>query len=351
MRYLCVQIDKKSMAKILITGGTGYIGSHTAIELLQNTQYEVISIDNFVNSSPETVQRVSEITGKNWKNYPIDLCDFAATKQVFAENPDITGIIHFAAFKSVGESVEFPLNYYANNVISLINILRLCEEFGVKNVVFSSSCSVYGNIEKMPVTEETPIAKAECPYANTKVIGEQMIHDFVKNNDIHAVILRYFNPVGAHISAKIGENPINKPNNLVPVITQTAIGKIPKLRVFGGDYPTRDGSCVRDYIHVSDIANAHTKAIDFLQARKGQHQVETFNLGTGEGITVLEAIQAFETVSGQKLNYEIGARRAGDVVTIYADCTKSMQVLGWQPQYGILEMMQTAWKWEQFLAK
>ncbi|MBK6836649.1 MAG: UDP-glucose 4-epimerase GalE [Bacteroidetes bacterium] len=334
---------------ILITGGSGYIGSHTIIELF-NKGFEVVSVDNQSNSSINAYESVKKITGKEVKNYTIDLCDLNATREVF-KNHQFTGIIHFAAYKAVGESVEEPLKYYHNNIASLVNILALSKEFGVKNLIFSSSCSVYGNVEKLPVDENTPLPKAESPYAYTKQIGEVMIQDFCKvNQEFNAIALRYFNPVGAHPSGLNGESPINKPNNLVPIRTGVAIGKMAQLTVYGGDYPTRDGTCVRDYIHVSDIANAHVLAMGYLIHQKNSSNYDVFNLGTGNGVSVLEAIYAFEKVSGQKLNYKIGPRREGDVIAVYSDSAKVFKALNWQCEHDIESMMDTAWKWEKSMA-
>ncbi len=338
------------MAKILITGGTGYIGSHTAIEILNQGRYDLVSIDSQVNSSAATVQRVERITGQPFHNYSVDLCDREAVRQVFTENPDIVGVIHFAALKAVGESVEQPLRYYHNNFTSLINVLRCCEDFGVNNFIFSSSCAVYGNIDQLPVTEETPTSVTESPYAETKLAGERIIRDFVRvSEQVQCIALRYFNPVGAHASGFNGEDPINKPNNLVPVITRTASGIIPQMTVFGGDYPTRDGTCIRDYIHVTDIALAHLKAMDYLLLGKNEAQYERFNLGSGQGVTVLEAIDAFEKAAGVKLNYQIGERRPGDVAAIYSDSSLAQARLGWVAERDIDEMMASAWKWQQQL--
>jgi len=335
---------------ILITGGSGYIGSHTIIELF-NKGFEVVSVDNQSNSSINAYDSVKKITGKEVKNYTIDLCDVNATREVFKKHR-FTGIIHFAAYKAVGESVENPLKYYHNNIASLLSILSLSKEFDVKNLIFSSSCSVYGNVEKLPVDENTPLPKAESPYAYTKQIGEVMIQDFCKvNKSFNSISLRYFNPVGAHPSGLNGESPINKPNNLVPIITGVAIGKMQQLTVYGGDYPTRDGTCVRDYIHVSDIANAHVLAMDYLIHSKNTANYDVFNLGTGNGVSVLEAINAFEKVSGQKLNYKIGPRREGDVIAVYSDSAKVYKALNWKCEHGIESMMETAWKWEKNMAK
>jgi UDP-glucose 4-epimerase len=289
---------------------------------------------------------VKKITGKTIKNYKVNLCDYEDTYAVFSENRDMVGVIHFAAYKTVPESVDNPLLYFHNNLESLINILRCVKEFNIPNFVFSSSCSVYGNAKDLPVVETTPLGESQSPYARTKQMGEQIIEDYSKVNTTNNILLRYFNPVGAHSSIEIGELPLGKPDNLVPVITQTAIGKIPKMIVYGSDYPTRDGSCIRDYIHVMDIANAHTKALQYLIAGKNKSVLEVFNLGTGNGVTVLEAIHAFEKVSGVKLNYELGPRRPGDVIAIYADNTYAKKELGWNIKYDIDEMMRTAWQWE-----
>lgn len=332
--------------KILVTGGTGYIGSHTVTDLLASG-FEVISIDNYARSSAKVLDGIEEITGVKIKNYNIDLCNFADTYQVFAENTDIEGIIHFAAYKSVPESVEFPMRYYENNLFSLINVLKCAAQFGVKNFVFSSSCSVYGNVDVLPVTEDTPLSKPECAYAATKQMGEQIILDFAKaNGDYNHCVLRYFNPVGAHVTAAIGEMPVGKPNNLVPLITQTAAGLHEKMYVWGNDYDTRDGSCIRDYIHVMDIANAHTKALQFMMRNTHNSNCEIFNLGSGLGVSVLEAIRTFEKVSERQLNYELGPRREGDVIAVYANNEKAMQLLGWNTQYNLEDMMLTAWKWQ-----
>ncbi len=338
------------MNKILVTGGCGYIGSHTITDLIDNG-YEVISIDNLSRGFQQTISGVGAILGRPVKNYRVDLCNLEDTRAVFEENPDIVGVIHFAAYKSVPESVSKPLEYYRNNLSSLINVLQCTKEFGVKHFVFSSSCSVYGNADTLPVTENAPQKPCESPYASTKQMGEQICMDFTKANPgFRAILLRYFNPVGAHPTALIGE--LNeKPENLVPVITQTAIGKRESMSVFGSDYDTRDGSCVRDYIHVMDIAHAHTLAVAKSLDEAIPGNCEIFNLGTGEGVTVLELIKTFEKVSGQKLNYSVGPRRAGDVIAVYADNEKARTVLGWTPAYQIEAMMETAWKWEQRMAE
>jgi UDP-glucose 4-epimerase len=336
------------MAKILVTGGCGYIGSHTLVDLIENG-YDVISVDDNSRSTSAILKGVEKITGKPIKNYKVDLCNFDDTFAIFEENHDIKGIIHFAAFKAVGESVQKPLMYFENNLTSLINLLKCVQEFKTPWFVFSSSCTVYGEPDTPIVTEESPIKPAASPYGATKQMGEQILTEFQKAQPTKVILLRYFNPVGAHPSVLIGELPIGKPQNLVPAITQTAIGKLPKMTVFGSDYPTRDGSCVRDFIHVSDIAHAHTLAIKYLEEERNKSNLEVFNLGTGNGVTVLEAIKSFEKVSGTKLNYEIGPRRPGDIIAIYANNDKAKNVLRWEPERTIDEMMSTAWKWEQRL--
>ncbi|MEO6729957.1 MAG: UDP-glucose 4-epimerase GalE [Ferruginibacter sp.] len=333
------------MNKILVTGGCGYIGVHTIVDLIQNG-YEVISVDNNSRSDTAILEGAEKIVGKKIKNYVIDLCDLDGTQTIFEENIDINGIIHFAAYKAVGESVEEPLLYFENNLTSLVNILKCAEKYNVPHFVFSSSCTVYGNPDAIPVTEETPQKPAESPYGATKQMGETIVNATVKSNALQAILLRYFNPVGAHPSTLIGEIPLGKPANLVPAITQTAIGKLPTMQVWGTDYPTRDGSCVRDYIHVCDIAHAHTLALNFLLSKKNKINPEIFNLGTGDGYTVLEVINAFEKVNNVKLNYTTGPRRAGDVISIYANNNKAKSELGWLPAYSLDDMMASAWKWE-----
>ena len=333
------------MSKILVTGGCGYIGIHTIVDLIQNG-YKVISVDNNSRSNIEMLKNAEKIVGQKIKNYQVDLCNYDETNAIFEENDDISGIIHFAAYKAVGESVDNPLMYFENNLTSLINILKCAEEFSVPHFVFSSSCTVYGNPDAIPVTEATPQKPAESPYGATKQMGEVIVTDASKSTEMQSILLRYFNPVGAHPSILLGETPVGRPANLVPAITQTAIGKLPDMHVYGTDYPTKDGSCVRDYIHVSDIAHAHTLALDFLIQKKNTKKVEIFNLGTGDGYTVLEVIKAFEKVSGVKLNYHLGPRRGGDVVAIYANNSKAKNELGWIPQYNLDTMMDTAWQWE-----
>lgn len=334
------------MKKVLVTGGCGYIGSHTLVDLIENG-YAVVSVDNLSNADESALEGIRAVTGVSVSNYRTDLCDLAETRQVFRDHPDLTGIIHFAALKSVEESVFQPLRYYHNNLESLVNILKCAEEFQVPHLIFSSSCSVYGNAESLPVTESTPFREAECPYARTKQVGEKMIEDYCRSRDrFQAVLLRYFNPAGAHESALLGESPRNKATNLVPVITETALGKRGSMTVFGTDYHTRDGSCVRDYIHVMDLANAHTKSLQYLERLSGEPVCEVFNVGIGEGVTVLEAIRAFEAVSGTRLPHTLGPRRAGDVEAIYANKDKAVRLLGWEARRDVRDIMRTAWAWE-----
>ena len=334
--------------KILITGGAGYIGSHTIIKIIESTSWNVISADNYINSTSNAFKRIKKITDREIKNYEIDLCDFKETKKIFSENPDITGVIHFAALKSVPESVANPDLYYKNNNESLNTILSCVKEFNVRNLIFSSSCSVYGNINTLPVNEMTPLQKANSPYGDTKQQGEKIIENFsVMNPQINFISLRYFNPVGAHMSGLIGDDPKRKCDALMPGITETAIGISDEFVIHGTDYKTRDGSCIRDYIHVSDIANAHVLALKYLSDNQNGTNYDVFNLGFGNGISVLEAIQAFEKVSGKRLKCKNGPRRAGDVEAIYSDSTKAKKILKWSPKYKIEQMMESAWKWEQ----
>lgn len=333
------------MQTILVTGGCGYIGSHTIVDLIEN-KYEVISIDNLSRSTDELLKGVEKITGKKVKNYVVDLCDLAATRRVFAKH-NFAGIIHFAAYKVVGESVDKPIEYYKNNVDSLINILACAKEFKIKNLVFSSSCSVYGNSTVLPVTEQTPWQKAQSPYAACKQMGELMIDDFCSCQPLKAALLRYFNPAGAHPSNLIGEMPVGKPQNLVPVITRTALGVFPQMAVFGNDYDTRDGSCIRDFIHICDLAHAHTLAIKYLVANKAKQSCDIFNLGTGNGISVLETIHSFEKVNDLKVNYKIAPRRSGDVIAVYANLDKAKELLKWNPKYKVDDIMKTAWEWDK----
>jgi UDP-glucose 4-epimerase len=337
------------MAKILVTGGLGYIGSHTVVELV-SSGYEPIIVDDLSNSHLTILDQLSKIIGFKPAFYQIDLCDEKKVKDLIAQETDITGIIHFAAFKAVGESVQQPLKYYRNNIYSLVNLIEACKGKAV-NFVFSSSCTVYGQPDVLPVTECAPVKPAESPYGNTKQIAEEILKDAVTVGEIQKVIsLRYFNPVGAHETALIGELPIGVPQNLVPYITQTAIGIRKKTTVFGGDYNTRDGSCVRDYIHVVDLAKAHVAALKLMD-QKSFSGYDVFNLGTGNGNTVLEVIAAFEQASGIKLNYEVGPRRSGDIEQIWGDVTKSAKELNWRAYLGIDTMMASAWEWEKYLSQ
>lgn len=337
------------MKKILITGGAGYIGSHTAVELLK-AGMEPIILDDLSNSDAKVLDRLEEITGKRLTFYKGD-CNDRSVLESIAKEHKLEGVIHFAAFKAVGESTLQPLKYYRNNVGSLLVLLDFMKEHGIKDLVFSSSCTVYGQPEVLPVTEATPRQDAESPYGNTKKICEDILVDFVKSKPgIRVVALRYFNPVGAHPSAKIGELPLGVPANLVPFITQTAAGIREKLTVFGDDYDTPDGSCVRDYIHVVDLADAHVKTLSFLQDQEIDFY-DVFNVGTGNGNTVLEVIHAFEKVNGVKLNYVIGPRRTGDVIKTWADTTKINQVLGWRANYSLEESMRDSWNWQKSLSE
>lgn len=337
------------MPTILVTGGAGYIGSHTITDLADHG-FDVISIDNFSRSNSEVFDGIKSITGKEIKNFEINLSDLNETRNLFQSLGKIDGVIHFAAFKSVGESVAFPMMYYENNMQSLFNIIECINEYSIPNLVFSSSCSVYGNISKLPVDESTPLSKPECAYAATKQMGEQVLLDFSRVSKCNIMVLRYFNPVGAHASGFIGEVPFDKPNNLVPIITQTAIGIQEKMFVWGDDYNTRDGSCIRDYIHVMDIASAHTLALEYLIQHKNEQNYEILNVGSGDGVTVLEAIRSFEKVSGVQLNYEIGPRRTGDVEAVYANNDLITKRLGWKASYDLDEMMRSAWAWQKKLS-
>ena len=337
------------MKTILVTGGCGYIGSHTIVSLIENG-YHVISADNNSRSDESVLKGIKKITGVDVKNYKVDLCCFEDTYAVFRENPGISGIIHFAAYKAVGESVENPLMYFDNNLNSLIHILRCATAFNTPHFVFSSSCTVYGNPAQIPVTEDSPFQPAESPYGSTKQMGEEIVQQTLKgHNKLKAILLRYFNPVGAHPSGFIGELPVGRPQNLVPAITQTAIGKLDGMQVWGNDYPTKDGTCLRDYIHVSDIARAHTLALQHMEQHKNSSACEIFNLGSGNGFTVLEMIKTFEEVSGITLQYSIAGRRAGDVVAIYANNDKAKKELGWLPEFSKEDMIRTAWNWEKKL--
>lgn len=338
------------MHKILVTGGTGFIGSHTVVEL-QNAGYEVVIIDNLSNSNEDVLNGIEKITGKRPAFYKGDVCIWDDLNTVFSEHKDISAVIHFAAYKAVGESVEKPLMYYRNNVGGLVNLLESMAAHSIHKIVFSSSCTVYGEPQNLPVTEISPVVKAMSPYGNTKMICEDVLNDTSKTSNLQVISLRYFNPIGAHDSSLIGELPLGVPNNLVPFITQTAIGKRNELTVFGEDYNTRDGSCVRDYIHVVDLAVAHVKSVQRLLDNKTFSPVETYNVGTGNGFTVLEVIKAFEEVTGLTLNYKIGPRRPGDVEAVWADTSKANQVLGFRTERDLNNMLKTAWDWELALSK
>lgn len=335
--------------RILVTGGAGYIGSHTVVEL-QHAGYEVIVIDNLSNSTADSIDGIERITGIRPVFEKIDCNDQANLKKVFEKYHPISGIIHFAASKAVGESVQKPLLYYKNNLVSLINLLELMPQFNVKGIVFSSSCTVYGEPDSNPIDESAPIKPAASPYGKTKQINEEIIHDFVNSGaNIKSIILRYFNPIGAHPTAHIGELPNGVPQNLVPFITQTGIGIRKELSVFGDDYDTPDGSCIRDFINVVDLAKAHVVAMDRMLQDKSTQKVEIFNLGTGNGVSVLELIHIFEKVSGIKLNYKVVDRRAGDIIKIWAEPSKANNVLGWTAKESIEDTLASAWRWQQQL--
>lgn len=335
---------------IIVTGGAGYIGSHTIIELMQRTPFDVVSLDDFSNSSPRTYERIKSITGRTVRSIEVDLCDREAALRAIGEAGKVQGIIHFAALKSVPESVREPGRYYRNNIDSLLNVLEAAGARQVPHFIFSSSCSVYGNLAELPVREDSPLGAPESPYAHTKQVGERIVQAHADVMPaMNAISLRYFNPVGAHRSGLLGEDPINPPTNLVPVIMRAAVGRLSEVVVHGSDYDTRDGSCIRDYVHVSDIAHAHVQALAYSMrgALKPNHAI--FNLGTGQGVSVLEAIAAFEAVTQQRLNYRLGPRRAGDVAAIYTDTRRTEEALGWKAEHSLSEMMATAWAWEQHL--
>lgn len=337
--------------KVLVTGGTGYIGSHTAVELI-NEGYDVVIIDNLYNSEEKVLDGIEKITGVRPVLEVFDLCDHERLVSFFSKNNDIAAVIHFAAYKAVGESVRKPLEYYRNNLVSLINILESMKKHKVSNFVFSSSCTVYGQPEKLPVTESAPLQPAVSPYGNTKQVGEEIIRDTVDaDNMIKAIALRYFNPIGAHPSAIIGELPHGVPENLVPYITQTAIGIREELKVFGNDYDTPDGYCIRDYLHVVDLAKAHVVAVNRLIGGKNKAGFEVFNLGTGKGVSVMEAIRSFEKVSGTSLKYKVVERRPGDIEKIWADPSFANTELGWKTQSSLDDAMKTAWDWEKQIRK
>ena len=335
------------MNKILVTGGLGYIGSHVVVEL-QNKGYEVVIIDDLSNSSLEVLDSIFEITGLKPTFEKIDLKEKQLVIEFFNRHSDLNGIIHFAASKAVGESVNDPLKYYENNIHSLVYILQKLNNLAAPKLIFSSSCTVYGQADQLPISENASIKEPESPYGNTKKIGEQIIKDSCKANaSLQTIVLRYFNPIGAHASANIGELPIGTPQNLVPFITQTGIGIREKLSIFGNDYPTPDGTCIRDYIHVVDLAKAHVVAMERLLDKKNSQNYEVYNIGTGKGSSVLEVVEAFETVSGVKLNYAFAERRVGDIISAFADTRKANNVLGWKSELTLKEALASAWEWEK----
>ncbi|MDO5036079.1 MAG: UDP-glucose 4-epimerase GalE [Porphyromonas sp.] len=332
--------------KILVTGGTGYIGSHTVVEL-QESGYEVVIVDNLSNSNIEVLDGITRITGEKPTFYEEDCNNLEGMRRIFEKEAPISGIIHFAASKAVGESVEKPLLYYRNNIVSLLNILELMPEFGVKGLVFSSSCTVYGQPEELPVSEQAPILPATSPYGNTKQINEEIIRDVIHSGaPFKAILLRYFNPIGAHPTAEIGELPVGVPQNLVPYVTQAAAGLRKELTVFGDDYNTPDGSCIRDYIHVVDLAKAHVVSLDRMLDDKSEESLEVFNVGTGNGVSVLELINSFEQATGVKVPHKIGPRREGDIEQVWANPDKANKVLGWHATSTLEETLQSAWKWQ-----
>lgn len=335
---------------ILVTGGTGFIGSHTTVEL-QEAGYDVVIVDNLSNSKIEVLDGIEKITGIRPAFEEVNLEDKEATERVFQKYPNIEGIIHFAASKAVGESVEKPLMYYRNNVVSLINLLEMMLKYNVKGIIFSSSCTVYGqpNQENLPVTEDAPHQKATSPYGNTKEINEQIIYDYIHSGAaIKSIVLRYFNPIGAHPTAHIGELPNGVPNNLIPFVTQTAMGIREQLTIFGNDYSTEDGTCIRDYIYVVDLAKAHVAAMTRV-LDKETDKIEYFNIGTGSGNSTLEIVTTFEKATGVKVNWKFGPRREGDIEKIWGDCTKANTVLGWKADTPLEDVLASAWKWQQKL--
>ncbi|WP_455077202.1 UDP-glucose 4-epimerase GalE [Prevotella koreensis] len=336
---------------ILVTGGTGFIGSHTTVELIE-AGYKVVIVDNLSNSNEDVIDGIEKITGMRPAFEKVDCCDLAALEQVFCKHPDIKGVIHFAASKAVGESVEKPLMYYRNNINSLVNLLELMPKHGVSGIIFSSSCTVYGqpSKENLPVTEEAPIQKALSPYGNTKQINEEIIHDFIHSGaDIKAVILRYFNPIGSHPSAIIGELPNGVPMNLIPFVTQTAMGIREQLKIFGNDYDTPDGTCIRDYIYVVDLAKAHVKAMERVLDNKDSEPLEVFNIGTGRGLSTLEVVNGFEKATGVKLNWTYAPRREGDIEKVWGNVDKANNVLGWKAESNIDDVLRSAWHWQKKL--
>jgi UDP-glucose 4-epimerase len=338
------------MKKIIVTGGTGYIGSHVVVDLIEKG-YTPIVIDNLSNSEKSVIEGIEKIANQKLDFYEVDICDEAGIQKVFDKHNDCLGIIHFAALKAVGESVEQPIKYYHNNITGLINIIQAMDRNNISHLIFSSSCTVYGQPEKLPVTESTPFLAPTSPYGHTKQLGEQIIENYIKANDSqHAISLRYFNPIGAHESALIGELPIGIPNNLMPYITQTAVGLRDCLNVFGNDYNTHDGTAIRDYIHVTDLAKAHTLAMEKLLDRTSQKRYDYYNLGVGKGQSVLDVIHSFERSTGESLNYKIVDRRPGDAEAIYANTEKANTELGWQAQYTLDDMTSSAWRWQLALA-
>lgn len=336
---------------ILVTGGTGFIGSHTTVELIQNG-YNVVIVDNLSNSNASVVDGIEKITGVRPEFEKVDCCDYAAMENVFEKHKGISGIIHFAASKAVGESVQKPLLYYRNNINSLINLLELMPKHGVKGIIFSSSCTVYGqpSAENLPVTEEAPMQKALSPYGNTKQVNEEIIQDYIHSGaPIKSIILRYFNPIGSHPSALIGELPNGVPMNLIPFVTQTAIGIRKELKIFGNDYNTPDGTCIRDYIDIMDLAKAHVKAMERILNENGTDPVEVFNIGTGKGLSTLQIVEGFEKATGVKLNWHYAPRREGDIEKVWANPHKANTVLGWKGSVDIEDTLRSAWKWQQKL--
>ena len=336
---------------ILVTGGTGFIGSHTTVELIQNG-YNVVIVDNLSNSNASVVDGIEKITGVRPEFEKVDCCDYAAMENVFEKHKGISGIIHFAASKAVGESVQKPLLYYRNNINSLINLLELMPKYGVKGIIFSSSCTVYGqpSAENLPVTEEAPMQKALSPYGNTKQVNEEIIQDYIHSGaPIKSIILRYFNPIGSHPSALIGELPNGVPMNLIPFVTQTAIGIRKELKIFGNDYNTPDGTCIRDYLDIMDLAKAHVKAMERILNENGTDPVEVFNIGTGKGLSTLQIVEGFEKATGVKLNWQYAPRREGDIEKVWANPHKANTVLGWKASVDIEDTLRSAWKWQQKL--
>jgi UDP-glucose 4-epimerase len=339
------------MQKVIVTGGAGFIGSHTVVELAEKG-FEPVIIDNFANSDPKVIDRINDILGRKITHYQADCLDKKAMEDIFEKEGHIQGVIHFAAYKAVGESVREPLKYYENNIQSLVVLLETMNRFGVRDIVFSSSCTVYGQPDTLPVTEESPVKPATSPYGFTKQVCEQILQDQLASGaGLRAIVLRYFNPIGAHPTGRIGELPIGKPENLVPFVTQTAIGLRDQLRINGQDYNTADGTCIRDYIHVVDLADAHVHALQWAENQNSDSLIEIFNIGTGRGNSVTEVVQAFEKATGVKLNYMYGPRRPGDVEQVYAGVEKANTQLGWKPKYSLEDALLHAWNWEKFLAK